>query len=192
MILGQSAATAACLAIDERLAVQDVPYAALRERLLADKQVLDIPPCSTAASGINPKSLAGIVVDDTNATKTGAWLPSRSISGFVGEGYLHDNNEQQGEKSVRFELPIKVAGTYEVRISYTPNPNRATNVRVMVASAADGARLSVNQQKPPPIDKAFVSLGKFRFELGQPATVIISNADANGHVIADAVWAVPE
>jgi hypothetical protein len=43
MILGQSAATAAALAIDGRLAVQDVPYGALRARLLADGQVLDYP-----------------------------------------------------------------------------------------------------------------------------------------------------
>jgi len=43
MILGQSAATAAVLAIDQNLAVQDVPYAALRARLLADGQVLETP-----------------------------------------------------------------------------------------------------------------------------------------------------
>jgi hypothetical protein len=41
MILGQSAATAAVLAIEGKLAVQDVPYAKLRERLLRDKQVLE-------------------------------------------------------------------------------------------------------------------------------------------------------
>jgi hypothetical protein len=192
MILGQSAATAACLAIDDRLAVQDVPYAALRERLLADKQVLDIPPGSTAASGIDSKSLPGIVVDDTDATKTGAWLPSHSVGSFVGTGYLHDNNEQHGEKSVRFELPIKEAGTYDVRISYSPNPNRATNVKVTVESPTDAAAVTINQQKPPPISKAFISLGKFHFEPGKPASVAISNAGANGHVIADAVWAVPE
>jgi hypothetical protein len=40
MILGQSAATAASLAIDGDLAVQEVSYAGLRERLLADGQVL--------------------------------------------------------------------------------------------------------------------------------------------------------
>jgi hypothetical protein len=40
MILGQSAATAACLAIDGDLPVQKVEYARLRDRLLADKQVL--------------------------------------------------------------------------------------------------------------------------------------------------------
>lgn len=43
MILGQSAATMACLAIDRDSSVQDVPYADLRERLLADGQVLEIP-----------------------------------------------------------------------------------------------------------------------------------------------------
>ena len=41
MVLGQSAATAAVMAIDGGLAVQDVPYPALRERLLKDGQVLD-------------------------------------------------------------------------------------------------------------------------------------------------------
>ena len=41
MILAQSAATAASLAIDGDGVVQDVPYARLRERLLADGQVLD-------------------------------------------------------------------------------------------------------------------------------------------------------
>ncbi len=40
MILGQSAATAASLAIDGDSTIQDVPYAKLRERLLADGQIL--------------------------------------------------------------------------------------------------------------------------------------------------------
>ncbi len=41
MVLGQSAATAACQAIDARVSVQKVDYRKLRERLLADKQVLE-------------------------------------------------------------------------------------------------------------------------------------------------------
>jgi hypothetical protein len=40
MILGQSAATAAALAQDQGLAVQDVPYATLRDQLLKDAQIL--------------------------------------------------------------------------------------------------------------------------------------------------------
>jgi hypothetical protein len=42
MILGQSAATAAALAIDDGVAVQQVSYAKLRDRLLRDRQVLDL------------------------------------------------------------------------------------------------------------------------------------------------------
>ena len=56
MILGQSAATAACLAIDEKIRVQKVDYAKLRARLLADKQILEWPVTSggrRAASGTN-------------------------------------------------------------------------------------------------------------------------------------------
>ena len=41
MVLGQSAATAAALAIDGGTAVQDVAYARLRERLLKDGQILE-------------------------------------------------------------------------------------------------------------------------------------------------------
>ena len=40
MILGQSAGTAASLAIDHDLAVQGVNYEQLKQRLLADKQRL--------------------------------------------------------------------------------------------------------------------------------------------------------
>jgi hypothetical protein len=40
MVLGQSAATAACQAIDDGLAVQSVDYTKLRRRLLDDRQVL--------------------------------------------------------------------------------------------------------------------------------------------------------
>ena len=44
MILGQSAATAACIAIAENGPVQAVDYPKLRGRLLADKQVLEWKP----------------------------------------------------------------------------------------------------------------------------------------------------
>ena len=43
MVLGQSAATAAAMAIDRGIDIQDVPYDALRTRLLADGQVVEYP-----------------------------------------------------------------------------------------------------------------------------------------------------
>ena len=44
MILGQSAATGACMAIDENVAAQEVNYEKLNARLLEDKQVLGWAP----------------------------------------------------------------------------------------------------------------------------------------------------
>ncbi len=43
MMLSQSAATAACMAIDSKSRVQDVDYARLRERLITDGQILSRP-----------------------------------------------------------------------------------------------------------------------------------------------------
>jgi hypothetical protein len=54
MVLAQSAATAAVLAIDGGLAVQDVPYEALRARLLTDGQVLEYQAPETPAAASRP------------------------------------------------------------------------------------------------------------------------------------------
>jgi hypothetical protein len=40
MILGQSAATAACIAIDKRVKIQEVAYQELKTQLLNDRQIL--------------------------------------------------------------------------------------------------------------------------------------------------------
>ncbi len=74
MILGQSAATAAGLAIAGDRDVQDVPYAELRERLLADGQVLEYRDGGAAGSARVEISNAGttghVVVDAVQ------WLPA--------------------------------------------------------------------------------------------------------------------
>ncbi len=44
MVTSQSVATAACLAIDHNVAVQEVDYDLLKQQLIADGQVLQWPP----------------------------------------------------------------------------------------------------------------------------------------------------
>jgi hypothetical protein len=44
MILGQSAATAACIAIDKKTAIQDIEYKTLNSQLLKDGQILSANP----------------------------------------------------------------------------------------------------------------------------------------------------
>lgn len=94
MILGQSAGTAAVLAIDREIAVQDVPYGALRERLLSDGQVLETPPGVSAqgSHGRNAGDFAGIVVDDVDAELAGTWTMSTANRNWIEDSYLRDGD----------------------------------------------------------------------------------------------------
>jgi len=187
MILGQSAATTAVMAIEAGVAVQDVAYAQLRERLLQDGQVLEFQGPARAGPGIDPARLKGIVVDDPQATLTGAWSGSSSMGKWVGSSYQHDGNVRDGKSVARFEAKLPQAGVYEVRLSYSANPNRATNVPVVVHHAGGEQAVVVNQKQAPEIDGLFVSLGEFEFSTEGPAAVVLSNRDVDGYVIADAV-----
>ena len=55
MILGQSAGVAAALAAAQNVTVQKLSYATLRGRLLAQKQVLDLPKLSAALPKSSPE-----------------------------------------------------------------------------------------------------------------------------------------
>ncbi|MFM8533221.1 MAG: FAD-dependent oxidoreductase, partial [Acidimicrobiia bacterium] len=57
MVTGQSAAIAAGLAIEAGTSVQDVPYARLKERLLAVNQVLDFETAAPVGRGVAKSSL---------------------------------------------------------------------------------------------------------------------------------------
>jgi hypothetical protein len=185
MVLGQSAATAAVQSLDGDVAVQDIDVAKLQQRLKADGQVLEWTG-PKSAGGIDPKKLPGIVIDDTEAEKSGEWLKSSSVAGFLGQSYLHDNNEQKGKLAVTFRARLPKPGKYEVRLAYTANPNRATNVPVTIfARGGDTVKQTVNQRKAPPLDGTFVSLGSFEFD--REATVVIRTDNTDGHVIADGV-----
>jgi hypothetical protein len=191
MILGQSAATAAAIAIDDNLAVQDVPYAKLREQLLKGKQVLEHAssegPVKTKGAIVSPASLPGIVVDDDAATLIGNWKTSGSAPSYIGSGYRHDNNTRDGKSVARFETKIPKAGRYEVRFGYPPNSNRSSKVAIEVQHAEGSKSVILDEKTDPSIDGRFVSLGVFSFNANQTATVMVSNASSDGYVVIDAV-----
>ncbi len=189
MVLGESAATAAVQAIDANAAVQDVDYPKLRERLLADKQILVwTGPVMHAAQSVDVKSLKGIVVDDDDAKHKGFEEVSQVIGPYVGTGYRHDGNANKGEQSARFRVKVPKAGRYEIRIAWTANGNRATNVPVTVQHQGGTTTVKVNQQMKPN-HGMFGTVGTFDFQSGEN-TIAITNADTNGYVIVDAVQLV--
>jgi hypothetical protein len=186
MVLGQSSATAAALAIDDNVAIQQLDYNKLKARLLADRQVLEWTGPITG--GRDPKSLGGLVVDDAQADLTGDWTMSTAIGGFIGTGYRHDGNTDKGKKSARFTFKLERHGRYEVRVAYTPNANRATNVPVAISSSDGEKTVTFNEREKPQKD-GFRSLGMHHFD--KTTTITISNAETDGFVVIDAVQLVP-
>ena len=190
MVLGQSAATAAMQAAKADVAVQQIDYAALRDRLRKDRQVLAwTGPVRRSAQAVDPKTLEGVVVDDAAASRTGFEAASQVVGPFVGVGYRHDANTNKGNQSARFAITVPQAGRYEVRIAWSPNANRATNVPVTVQHAGGQQVVTVNQRQKPK-HGAFGTVGVFTFA-AEKTVVEISNAGTDGHVIIDAVQLVP-
>ena len=182
MILGQSSATAASIAIDKDLDVQNVDYENdLRPRLLADKQVLEF----VVPGILRPDDLDGIVIDDRDAELTGAWKPSTTNRPYVARGYRHDNAAGDGRCSAVFTTDLAESGQYEVQIAFPSNDNRDSKVPVAIRHAGGTDTVTVNQKVGGELDEAFTSLGTYTF--GDSASVTVSNQGTTGHVIIDAV-----
>lgn len=186
MILGQSSATAASMAIDEKIPVQKVNYARLRERLLADKQVLDWTNAAPARAASDRLKFDGIVLDDADAQKTGEWVESSSITPLVGSAYLHDGNGNKGQMKIIFQPDLPEAGEYEVFLIATSNPNRASRVPVSISVSNSSTRTivehvtTVNEKT-----NAIHGLGKYRLPKGHDSRIRISNGGTDGFVVVD-------
>jgi len=141
------------------------------------------------APGIAVASLPGLVMDDAQAKTTGKWTEGSGLPDYVGNGYRYRGPKEVG--TARYEFKIDKAGAYEVRMNYGENENRASNAPVTVESAEGSKQVAVNERVKSPLPQGFISLGKFRFEPGRPAAVVIGSGPANGNVAADAVQLLP-
>jgi hypothetical protein len=188
MVLGQSAATAAVHAIDERTTIQAIDAAKFKARLLKDGQVLDFEsdPLPPRAANVraNPP---GIVVDDVDAQLHGFQSASSANAPFVGHGYLHDGNANKGEQTARFTPNLPQEGRYTVAIAYPVNANRASNIPIVIRHADGETKVTLDEKKKPAIDGLLQPVGTFRFAKGKAGYVEISNAGTDGYVVIDAV-----
>ena len=188
MVLGQSAATAAVHAIDERTSVQAIDYEKLKARLLADGQVLDFDSAAAGDSRARSKGdLGGIVVDDDEAQLVGFEMTSRVHDHFVEYAYRHDGNTNKGKPAATFTPDLPRAGRYEVFVAYANNPNRATNVPVKIHHADGMTTVTIDQKRKPAVKDLLQSVGVFRFEKGRRGSVEVSNEGTTGYVTIDAV-----
>lgn len=136
---------------------------------------------------IDPAKLEGIVIDDADADLTGSWSKGEGLKPFVGDHYSYGSAKGA---SARFAFAVKESGTYDVRIYWQPHANRGKTVPVTVLSADGEKTLTVNQSKPAGGKQGAHSLGKFKFNAGEEAAVIIRTEGAGGNVHLDAVQVV--
>lgn len=193
MMLGQSAGIAAALAAKQGTTVQDLPYPALRARLLAQGQVLDLPvlpelpPEPTGALNIDPKSLPGLVLDDTQAELKGDWASSSNFKPHIGRGYRHDEQRGDGQCVATFRFKAPKSGRYDLRLAYSPHDTRAANVPLVINTGGKTTRLAFDQTLPLPPGEAFRSAGIVELTGDSETTITLSNTGTKGFVILDAI-----
>ncbi len=171
-------------AVELELAAQEAKVAALEKQIARLRKSAGAPP---AGQAVALAALPGVVLDDQQAKIVGGWSNSKTVKPYLGTGYLTDNNEDKGRRTVTFTPVIPQTGHYEVRFAYTPQPNRATNVPVTILHADGESTVVVNQRAAPPLAGHFVSLGQFRFEKDGAGYVLVSNEGTDGYVIVDAL-----
>ena len=200
MAIGQSAGIAAALAAKAGVSVQALDYAQLRARLLAQRQVLDLPvlaplPAKSAASGkgtgIAPASLPGLILDDAQAELSGDWERSTNFKPHVGTGYLHDEQRSDGKSRATLRFKAPADGDFELRMAYSAHETRTT--RLPVTIVGDGAiqRFTVDQTMALPAGQAFREVARLRLRTGVEYTLTVTNEDTKGFVILDAFQLLP-
>jgi hypothetical protein len=177
MVLAQSSAVAASLAIDDHKPVQQVDVKRIQQ-ILQENPLLD-------------GSMPDLLVDDANSsaiTITGSWKKQTRRS--YGPSMLVTDTSAAGEASVKFRPAIKKAGRYSI-YTYLPKlQGMADEIRV---SIHDGKRAHQKNIRPNEIKVAgqttgeWIWLGDYDLTIRSAPYVQISGSGSHGLVAADAV-----
>jgi len=199
MVIGQGAGVAAALAANDDVVVQELDYAKLRERLLAQKQALDLPDVSDLPSSdgsIVAKSLPGIVLDDIQAKLTGNWSRSTNFKPHIENGYIFSGergaaSKGDGKAIATFRFKAPKSGRYQLLMAYSAHETRAKNVPVTVTSGSHRKEFMVDQTTPLPKGKHFRPIDSVDLEANVETVIQIKNAETVGFVILDALQLLP-
>ena len=182
MVLAQSSAVAACLSIDNNQAVQEVNI----------DQLQKIIKTNPYANGRLPE----IIVDNIDTSSViikGDW--SFGKYGGFGPSYLRDTTRSSTAKSVKFIPQINKEGSYQIYTYYPKLQNGSEQTHIAIFDGKKITNKIIKRSEVQVIGQTageWVSLGKCNFSKGKNAYVEISNKNANGIIVADAVLFVPE
>lgn len=130
---------------------------------------------------------ASIIVDVTSAVVVGSWLEGTAFRPTIGSGYLHDDDQGKGQKSITFTVKVETPARYAIRLHYNSHETRSSCTPVTVKIGEEAQAFSVNQRKSD--GRGFV-LGTF--DVQDEVEVVISNAGTDGFVIVDGLELIRE
>ena len=175
MVLGQSAAVAASMAIDAGCAVQDVDVDALRKKL-RDDPYLD-------------GSVPEILVDDTDIDKVRRqWWWVKRFGAHYKTSFIYSENKPSN--SVCTFLPaIRKAGKYAVYFYCTalPNDELPDALSLSVSHRHGESRVDI---APKAAKGDWAALGTYDFD--ERCAVVVDGEKTKGPVFADAILLIPE
>ena len=191
MALGQAAATAAVLAVEKNAAVQEIDVPTLQNKLKNDP----------LADGSTPEILLDNDVTPAAITLTGKWQEEKGGGKYAASQLVNDSKGTQ-PGSARFTPKVPKAGKYTVYV-FNPYPGAggvnpaqydgkttgkasSTKLKIKAGKITENIELATQTQV-----NEWIKAGTYDFPAGSDNYVEISNAGADGTVVADAVLFVP-
>ena len=181
MVLSQSAAVAAVMAIDAKQDVQQVDVKQLQHTLkvnpLADNEIAEIL----------------VDNDDVNYVKIiGQW--NKEKRGSYGPSMFIDDGKSGMEKEIRFSPQVLTAGNYKVYAYFPKMPDASAQTFINLFDGSNSKEVIVKDSDIRVEGQTageWVGLGSMTLPKGNKAFVNITNKQANGAIIADAILFVP-
>jgi hypothetical protein len=181
MVLGQSAAIAACQAIDKKIPVQQVNVTAVQNILKSNP----------LADGSTPE----VLVDNEDSDfvhVTGTWKTEKH--GGYGPTWLTLAPGNSIAGSARFIPTIKKDGDYRVYAYFPKAQNASTKTNITIYDGQKTTEKIINQSDLRVEGQTageWLSLGAYKIAQGKKAYVEVSGKNADGVIVADAVLFVP-
>jgi hypothetical protein len=151
----------------------------------------ELGPKGTALNFINPENLknTGAVILSTEkdfVQYSGNWAKTKvtGMWGLFEANYMRTTPEKAAR--CEYQLPVMESGIYKICLIYFPNEKNASNAKITVKHSLEETDLVWNFKKGDQYGFAVV-LGEYYLDKDKPSSLIISNAGADGYIIADGI-----
>jgi hypothetical protein len=182
MVLSQSAAVAAVMALNANSPVQQIDVRQLQQTLITNP----------LANNSTPEIL--IDNDDTShVARTGSWI--RETKGGYGPSLFTDDGNSGALKAVQFTPTIVKEGKYKVYAYFPKLANGTSQTSIVLFDGKTTAERIVKESEvrvQGQTSGEWVLLGTYLLPAGKRSYVEISNRNADGMVAADAILFIPE